>query len=237
MAGTGTGRRAAVSYLRVSSKGQIAGDGLPRQRAAVQSYAKAHGLDLVAEFADEGVSGSTEGPARPGLAALLDRVESNGVRVVLVERADRLARDLMVSEWILCELAKADVEVICAADGTVLTDVATDDPTRRLIRQVLGAVAEFDKACIVLKLAAARARTRAATGRCEGRKPYGARSGERATIALIRKLRRKPRGRGKRAMSYAAVAAELNARSIPTRTEGAQWHAETVRLIHQRKGD
>jgi DNA invertase Pin-like site-specific DNA recombinase len=37
------------------------------------------------------VSGTRELADRPGLAALLDRLESNGVRTVIVERADRLA--------------------------------------------------------------------------------------------------------------------------------------------------
>jgi DNA invertase Pin-like site-specific DNA recombinase len=32
-----------------------------------------------------------------GLAAVLDHVESNGVKLVVVERADRLARDLMIA--------------------------------------------------------------------------------------------------------------------------------------------
>ena len=62
--------------------------------------------ELVEQFKDEGVSGTKELDARPGLAALLDRIESKGVKVVIVERADRLARDLMVSELILDQFAK-----------------------------------------------------------------------------------------------------------------------------------
>jgi len=53
-----------------------------------------------------------------------------------------------------------------------------DDPTRVLIRQVLGAVAQFEKSVIVAKLRAARVRKRRETGRCEGRKPFGTRPGE-----------------------------------------------------------
>lgn len=49
-----------------------------------------------------------------------------------------------------------------------------DDPTRTLIRQVLGAIAQFEKSVIVLKLRAARERVRKSKGRCEGRKPFGA---------------------------------------------------------------
>ena len=91
----------AVSYLRVSGKGQADGDGPERQRLAIARFAKAAGYSLVEEYSDIGVSGTKELADRPGLAALIDHLESNGVRVVIVERADRLARDLMVQEVIL----------------------------------------------------------------------------------------------------------------------------------------
>jgi DNA invertase Pin-like site-specific DNA recombinase len=224
----------AVSYLRVSGRGQVAGDGFPRQRLAVERFAKRNGFALIDEYRDEGVSGTTDLPSRPGLAALLDRIEANGVRVVLVERADRLARDLLVSEWILRELAKHGVRVLDSA-GTCLTDAETTDPTTTLIRQVLGSVAQFDKSVTVAKLAAARARIRARVGVCEGRKAFGFYEGEAETVALIARLRRKPRGRGKRSMSFSAIADELNARHVPTRT-GSPWHWSTVRKIHQRPG-
>ena len=77
-----------------------------------------------------GVSGATELADRPGLAALLDRVESNGVSLVIVEGADRLARDLLVQEVTLGQFTKAGVTVITSA-GVDLTS-GDDDPTRRL---------------------------------------------------------------------------------------------------------
>ena len=79
------------------------------------------------------------------------------------------------------------MRVVEACSGVELTD--TSDPSRILIRQVLGAVAEYNKREIVGKLAKARARIRGAEGRCEGRKPFGTREGEAATIARIVKLR------------------------------------------------
>ena len=84
----------ALSYIRVSGKGQVDGDGPERQRQAIARFARSAGLTLLEEFSDLGVSGTTELADRPGLAALLDRLESNGVKTVIVERADRLARDL-----------------------------------------------------------------------------------------------------------------------------------------------
>ena len=220
----------AVSYLRVSGKGQVDGDGFPRQRETIVRYAKAAGFELVGEYRDEGVSGTKDLDDREGLSDLLARIRSNGVRVVLVERADRLARDLIVGELILSQFRDLGVKVIAADAGTELT-AGDDDPTRTLIRQVLGAVAQFEKAVIVSKLKAARVRKRRATGRCEGRKPFGTRPGEADVVAMIQKLRRKPRG-GER-LSFAAIAKRLNAERRPTRT-GKPWAPETVRGIVKR---
>src|SRR5918995_6283795 len=123
----------AVSYVRVSGKGQADGDGPERQRQAIARYTKSARLSLLEEFSDLGVSGTRELADRPGLATLLDRLESNGVRTVIVERADRLARDLMVQEVIVGQFSKIGARIL-TADGVDLTNEG-DDPTRRLIRQ------------------------------------------------------------------------------------------------------
>lgn len=225
-----TGGQKAVSYLRCSGLGQVGGDTWDRQLAAIQKCARANRLELVDEFRDAGVSGTKDLENRPGLAALLDRVESNGVRVVLVENATRLARDLMVSEVILQQLADAGCTVIAADSGTDLT-ADTDDPTRRLIRQVLGAVAEFDRRVTVLKLRAARERIRRRGQRCEGRKPFGSRPTEQAAIDRIRDLHRKPVGRPRR--SLREMCDVLNSEGIQTRT-GKPWTRQVLHKILQR---
>src|SRR5689334_22306494 len=122
-------KREAVSYVRVSSRGQASQDkdGVPRQRAAIAACAKKMRLQVVEEFADLGVSGTKSLGERPGLSALLQRVLGNGVRVVLVEKADRLSRDLVAGETILAEFRKRGVRVIEADGGNDLT--ASDSPT------------------------------------------------------------------------------------------------------------
>jgi len=222
-----------VAYMRCSGLGQADGDTWDRQRASINKYASRHGLTLADDdwFQDVGVSGAKDLDNRPGLAALIDRVESNGVRVVLVENSTRLARDLMVSEVILAQLRDAGCTVIDCDSGTNLVDDADDDPTRRLIRQVLGAVAEFDRRVTVLKLRAARNRIRTRGKRCEGRKPYGSRPGEAAVVARIRELHRKPHGRDR--LSYQEIADRLQAEGHPTRT-GKPWTKQVVYQIVQR---
>jgi DNA invertase Pin-like site-specific DNA recombinase len=221
---------AALSYLRVSSQGQISGDGFDRQRAAVDRFARTAGYQLAGEYRDEGVSGTKELSNRPGLVAMLERIETDRLTVVIIERADRLARDLMVSEVLLGQLAKAGATVL-TADGANLS-TAPDDPTRTLIRQVLAAVAQFDKTVTVLKLRAARERRRLKGFRVEGRKPYGFRPLERAVLEQMRALRRQ-RARGRR-LSCATIASRLNQTGHRTRY-GKPWTRGAVHVLLSRR--
>ena len=222
-------KQKALAYLRVSSRGQVNGHGLDRQSDTIKKYARTHSLDVCEAYQDD-ISGTKELANRQGLAAMLDRLETNGVSTVLVERADRLARDLMVGEVILGQFRNVGVKVIAADSGADLT-VGDDDPTRTLIRQVLMAVSQFEKSVIVLKLRAARERMRRKTGRCEGRKPFGSRPGEAKVLDRMKQLRRKPRG-GRR-KSFAQIAAILNAEGCATRT-GKPWNPGTVWAILRR---
>ena len=217
----------AFSYLRVSGKGQVDGDGFPRQREKIAAWAKSARCQIVREFTEEGISGASELADRPALSGLFSAILGNGVRVVLVEKADRLARDLIVSELLLQQFHDIGVQVIEAESGADLT-AGTDNPSAKLIRQILAAVAEFDKTSIVLKLRAARSRKRREQGRCEGRKPYGDRPNEAAVIERMRALRRKPKGGQRR--SFAEIASILNEEGVLSRT-GKPWAPEVVRRI------
>jgi len=215
----------AVTYLRVSGFGQVEGDGFPRQREACDVYARTNGLVIVDEYRDEACSGCTDADAREGFGAMIERIAGNGVRVVLVERADRLARDLIVSETLIGTLRKLGVRVIEACSGLDLTD--TTDPSRILIRQVLGAVAEFNRREIVGKLAKARRRIRDARGRCEGRKPYGCNEAESAGLNRLLEL-----VHGQK-LTYRKAAATLTAEGVPTRG-GKPWTPFAVAKIAKR---
>lgn len=220
------------AYLRVSGLSQIKGDGFDRQTAAIDKYAKRNKLTVTETFRDKGVSGTAELSDRDGLASLIKRIASNGIKIVLIERADRLARDLMVSEVILSQFRDLGVTVIEAEGGTDLS-VSDGDPTRVMIRQVLGAVSEFDKNIMVLKTRAARERIRRRDGRCEGRKPFGTLPGESKTLDQIQLLRRKPRGGDRR--SFAEIAAALNTAGLRSRL-GRPWNRGSVYAICRRLG-
>ena len=218
----------AFSYLRVSSRGQIDGDGFDRQRDKIKIWAKANGAVIEREFLEEGISGANELDHRPAMVELLAAIAANGVRTVVVERADRFARDLVASELLLREFTRLGVKVIEAEGGNDLSAGDNDNPTAKLVRQILAAVSEFDKTSIVLKLKAARVRARREKGRCEGRKGFGEREGESATLEMIRALRRKPKG-GQR-KSFAYIAQKLNDDGVATRT-GKPWHPEVIRRL------
>ena len=222
----------AFSYLRVSGKGQVDGDGFDRQRDAIAKRAKADGFDIVAEFIDAGISGTKDLDERPALSDLFAAIVGNGVRVVLIERADRLARDVMVGEILLSQFREEGVKVIESESGIDLTADDPDNATATLVRQILSVVSQFEKTSIVAKLRKARARKRAETGRCEGVKPFGELPGEDEAIARMKALRRKPIGKAKR-MSYAKIADAMQAEGFATRS-GGPWRASTVQDILKR---
>lgn len=222
----------AVSYLRVSSKGQIGGDGFPRQRTTIAAFAEVNGLDVVEEYRDEGVSGTLGLADRPGLTALLEAATAAGIDTVLVEKADRLARDLVESELLLRTFREQGIRVIEADGGNDLTSDAGTSPTAVLIRQVLGAIAEWEKAGIVAKLRAARDRVRQQRGRCEGQPAFGHREGEATRLQRVLELA--VDGDGNR-RSLAELVAALNAEGVATRS-GRPWARSTLQALLARHG-
>lgn len=217
----------AVPYLRVSGRGQIEGDGFARQLETCQKRAAIDGLALLPAVREEGVSGTKDLADRPALSALLEKLSSeDGCKTVIVERADRLARDLIVSELLLRECRELGIRVLEAESGRELTSDDLDDPTSRLIRQILSAVAEFDKNSIVLKLRKARQRKKRLSGGtegCEGRKPYGMKPGEAAGLERLRQLR-------SQGLGPQAIAEILTRENIPSRG-GKPWRKSTVHRI------
>jgi DNA invertase Pin-like site-specific DNA recombinase len=179
----------AFAYLRVSGKGQVQGDGFPRQETAIRDYAKANGIEVMKTYREKGVSGTLE--HRPALADMLMDLEENGhgVKTILIEKVDRLARDLMVQGAIIGDLRGKGFNLISVLEGD---DLLSNDPTRTLVRQVLGAIAQYDKQMTVLKLRAARERKKARTGKCEGWKSLAEVAPE--VLAELKRLRRKPKG-------------------------------------------
>ncbi len=143
--------------------------------------------------------GTKELEDRPGLAEALDLVKSGAIGGVCVYKLDRLSRDLILQEQLLREIRRLGGEVFTTAPGEAafLTN-DPDDPSRKLIRQVLGSIAEYERDMITLRLRSGRHR-KAAQGRYAfGAPPYGYRAerGElvadesaQAVLERVRELR------------------------------------------------
>lgn len=209
----------AFAYLRVSGRGQVEGDGFTRQLSAVKKYASANDIKIVRVFREEGISGSTDWESRPAFSEMMGLLLSNGVRTVLVERLDRVARDLLVQESVIGDFQRKGLTLISVSEP----DLLSDDPSRVLMRQMLGAFFQYEKTLLVAKLRGARQRIKANAGRCEGRKPYGARVGEAAIIEQMKQLR----GSG---MAVDKIAEALNAAGIQSRA-GSRWYPTSVYRI------
>jgi len=195
-------QRTAVAYFRTSSAANVGSDkdSLKRQREAVLSFAKAKNLKVVREFYDPAVSGADPIQNRPGFGELLQYITGNGARTVLVENASRFARDLAVQIAGHDLLKDRGIELIPVDAPDHFTD---ETPTAVMVRQILGAVSEFEKASLVQKLRKARERKKAETGRCEGRSPV-----PDVVVREAKRLRRKNPRTGRR-RSLRRVAGDL----------------------------
>src|SRR4051794_3364788 len=231
MAKGGTGAKAArnsdrtaVAYHRTSSAANVGADkdSVQRQRDAVTAYAKTHGLEIVREFYDAAVSGADPIDQRPGFVELLEYVHGDGARAILVENASRFARDLAV------QLAGHD---LLKARGIDLVPVDAPDhfrdetPTAVMVRQILGAVAQFEKAGLVRKLRHARDRKSAALGRrVEGRKPV-----PEAVVREAERLARvSPKTHERRSLRQIAAALARLGHVAPS---GKPYGAESVKRM------
>jgi DNA invertase Pin-like site-specific DNA recombinase len=224
---------AGVAYLRVSTQGQAEdGNGLALQESACRAHAAAADLDMVGVITERGVSGDRA--ERPALAQALAMVKSGDADAILVYRLDRLARDLMLQEILLKEITAAGGQLLSATHGEneLLRDPG--DPTRKLMRQMLGAFAEYEKSVIALRLAAGRAAKRASGGKGSGSYPFGWSKGgpierEQAVLSVIKTMLTNGAG-------FAEIARYLNSRPEHQPRHGERWTRQTVAGVASKAG-
>lgn len=224
-----------AAYLRVSTKGQTDGYGLDIQRAAIRDWAKASGHKIL-EWHTDTISGASELASREGwrsASALVKRGNADGI---VVARLDRLARDLMVQEVLLRRLSEFGGVVMStrASENEMLVG-ESKDPSRKLVRTILGAISEYDREMITDRLTAARKAKAAAGGHAHGALPFGYRSVEGALVevpeeqaALLRMHTLAATGASTRAIAW-----RLTAEGYPTK-RGGQWSSPTVARILKR---
>jgi len=212
-----------VAYYRVSTREQEDKTGLERQQATVERFVRARGMNLVRSFS-EVQSGGADIEDRAMLVALLDE----NVGAIVVERADRLARDLLAQEIFLRSATAKGIKVFSADSGQDMTD--SDDPTRVMLRQIMGVLAQWEKDVIVKKLQDGRRRTAERTGKpCGGPARYGfhpdphKRQLQRDVLFAIQKYR-------KCGCTYGEIAKLLTQHGVLPPTSKI-WHRSTVYKI------
>ncbi len=226
--------RAAI-YARVSSERQYNEHTIGSQVEALRSYVAQNEMELIEEFTDEGYSGARLD--RPSLDRMRDLAERGGFDVLLTYCADRLARKFVLQALIMEELERFGVKLIFLEGG------AADDPLSKLMHQITGAVAEFERAKI--------------TERYRRGKLYRARCGEvvspdvpfgyvkvprrnsvaahaevqPAEAAIVRRIFGDYANRG---VTVRQIAKQLTLERIPTPGNGGQWNWSSVdRILHE----
>jgi DNA invertase Pin-like site-specific DNA recombinase len=160
-------------------------------------------------------------------------LRSGKARGFVVYRLDRLARDLIVQETLLGDLRRIGAEVFStsAAEAGYLTD-DPDDPSRALIRQVLGAVAQYERSMIALRLRAGRRRKHDKGGYAFGAPGYGWRAeagelvpidDEQAVITRMCELH-------EQGESLRSISATLSTEGCSPRRAGT-WHPKVIAQI------
>lgn len=218
----------AVGYRRVSTAEQAgSGLGLDAQQTAIAAGAARLGLPLADIFTDASISGGLPLEQRPGLLAALDAIGKGDA--LIVAKRDRLGRDVL-NVCLIQKLVERKGARIISAAGEGSDD---DGPTSILMRQIIDAFGQYERALIRSRTTAAMA-AKKARGERVGGIPFGyqlAGDGrtlephpdEQRALGLLRELRAA-------GYTFRAVADELNRQGFRSRT-GGRWVRQSVHML------
>jgi site-specific DNA recombinase len=218
-------------YARVSTEAQEARGTIGSQLAVLRERAATEGHELVAEFLDDGLSGARLD--RPGLDALRDAAEAGLLDAVWCLSPDRLARVYAYQVIVLDELSRHGVAVLFS-DAPALDD----DPQARLLTQVQGVIAEYERAKIAERYRRGKLWRARAGEVISWKAPYGYRRLPRSPdgpprlepyepeVAVVRRIFEDYVTGGH---STREITRRLNADGIPTPTGArAVWGTSTI---------
>jgi DNA invertase Pin-like site-specific DNA recombinase len=216
----------AFGYVRVSGKSQVEGYGFERQEECIKTFAEKANYEVVRIFREEAVSGTKGEADRPAFQEMISEILRDGVRTVIIEGMDRLAREYRIQETLLIYLASKGIKLISARTEEDVTQAVESDPMKKALVQIQGIFAELEKNLLVKKLRNAREKARAERGKCEGAKSYEEIAPE--VIQEIKKLRRKPKN-GNR-LTYVQIADKLNQQGFKT-AKGKRFSGQIVQNV------
>lgn len=128
----------AVIYCRVSSRDQVDGTSLESHELACRDYARRNKLNVLDVFIEEGESAKVA--QRTKLMELLEycKTKDRDVRVLLVWKLDRFARNIEDHYSVKALLRRSGVEIVS------VTEPIQSDPTGKLMEAILAGYAQFD---------------------------------------------------------------------------------------------
>jgi DNA invertase Pin-like site-specific DNA recombinase len=218
----------ALGYIRVSTSTQVEnGAGLDVQREAIERFCKQQRWQLRRVIDDAALSGEIED--RRGLVEIEEALRGGEAEAVVIHRFDRLARDLVVQELTIARWTALGATVVSVLEGE-----AADDPSRKLVRQIMGAVAAYDKAMIVARLRWGREAKAKRGGFAGGGIALGYDLVGGTLVVNEEQARAVKRAAALRreGFGYRTIAARLEAEGYPTK-RGGRWQSNTVRrLLH-----
>ena len=151
----------AAIYSRVSTSNH--GQDVGLQTRELREYCERRGLEIVGEYVDVGVSGSKD--SRPELNRLMADAKQRRFDAVCVWKLDRFGRSLRHLVNALADLESLGVSFVSLKDNL---DLST--PSGRLMFQIIGAMAEFERSLIQERVKAGL-RNAKAKGKRLGRPP------------------------------------------------------------------
>jgi DNA invertase Pin-like site-specific DNA recombinase len=151
-------KRAAI-YVRVSTDKQT----IENQVAALRQIAERRGWEVVEQYSDAGISGSKGRDGRPGLDQMLKDAQRRKFDVVMAWAIDRLGRSLIDLLGTFQTLHACGVDVYLDQQS-----IDTTTPAGKLMFQVCGAFAEFERNMIQQRIHAGLKRA-VAQGKTLGR--------------------------------------------------------------------
>lgn len=224
-----------IAYIRTSTARQGEAFGPDVQRAAIRQWARANG-HTVASWQTDTISGTSELASRDGWREAAAQIRAGRAQGIVVARIDRLARDVMIQELLLRNLNELGGVVMSAreSENDLLTG-ESNDPSRKLIRTILGAVSEYDREMITERLTSARKAKAARGGYAHGALPYGYRSqrGKLVAVPAEQKALRTMAMLAAQGVPLQQIARTLTEQGHPTK-RGGQWSAATVSRILKR---
>jgi len=164
----------AVLYMRVSTDKQT----VQNQREALSAIAERRGWVIGPEYSDAGISGATGRDKRPGLDAMLNDATRGKFDVLMTWAIDRLGRSLQDLLATMQHLEASRVDLFIEQQA-----LDTTTPAGKLMFQMCGAFAEFERSMIVQRINAGLRRARKAGVRL-GRPECDAKQVDRARSLL-----------------------------------------------------